>query len=129
MARGKKDSGDNKISAAFRARLNRMNPQQKVHAIAVLRLGDAEVTPGRRQSPAERQAVIEAMHKSAEPALAEIDRVLRHFGGKRLAPSVNALGSVPVESTPGGITALASLDSVKAILEDQSISLLSGPRN
>jgi hypothetical protein len=128
MARGKKDSGDNKISAAFRARLNRMNPQQKVRAIAVLRLGDAEVTPGRRQSPAERQAAIEAMHKSAEPALVEIDRILRHFGGKRLASSVNALGSVPVESTPDGITALASLDSVKAILEDQPISLLSGPR-
>jgi hypothetical protein len=61
--------------------------------------------------------------------LAEIDRPLTHFGGKRLALGVNALGSVPVESTPDGITALASLDSVKAILEDQPISLLSGPRN
>jgi hypothetical protein len=129
MARGKEDSGDNKISTAFRARLNRMNRQQKVRAIAVLRLGNTEVTPGRRQSPAERQAVIEAMHKSAEPALAEIDRVLTHFGGKRLTASVNALASVPVEATPEGITALAGLDSVKAILEDQPISLLSGPRN
>lgn len=129
MARGNDDSGDNKISTTFRARLNRMSRQQKVRAIVVLRLADTEVTPGRRQSPSERQAVIEAMRHSAEPALAEIDRVLSHFGGKRLAPSVNALGSVPVEATPDGITALASLDSVKAILEDQPISLLSGPRN
>lgn len=129
MARGKEDPGDNKISQAFRARLKRMNQQQKVHAIVMLRLGDTEVTPGRRQSPSQRQAVIEAMHKSAEPALAEIDRVLRQFGGKRLASSVNALGAVPVETTPEGITALATLDSVKAILEDQPISLLSGPRN
>lgn len=129
MARGKEDPGDNKISPAFRARLNRMNQQQKVRAIIVVRLGDTEVTPGRRQSPSQRQAVIEAMHKSAEPALAEIDRVLRQFGGKRLASSVNALGAVPVETTPEGITALATLDSVKTILEDQPISLLSGPRN
>lgn len=129
MARGKEYPGDNKIGSAFRARLNRMNQQQKVRAIIVVRLGDTEVTPGRRQSPSQRQAVIEAMHKSAEPALAEIDRVLRQFGGKRLASSVNALGAVPVETTPEGITALATLDSVKAILEDQPISLLSGPRN
>lgn len=129
MARGKEDPGDNKISPAFRARLNRMNQQQKVRAIIVVRLGDTEVAPGRRQSPSQRQAVIEAMHKSAEPALAEIDRVLRQFGGKRLASNVNALGAVPVETTPEGITALATLDSVKAILEDQPISLLSGPRN
>jgi hypothetical protein len=129
MARGKEDPGDNKISTAFRARLNRMNRQQKVRAIVILRLGDTEVTPGRRQSPSQRQAMIEAMRNYVEPAVAEIDRVLTHFGGKRLAASVNALGSVPVEATPDGITALASLDSVKAILEDQPISLLSGPRN
>jgi hypothetical protein len=69
------------------------------------------------------------MHKSAEPALVEIDCVLWHFGGTRLASSVNALGSVPVESTPDGITAFATLDSEKAILEDQAISPLSGTRN
>ena len=127
MACGKQDFGDDKISTAFRARLDRMNRQQKIRAIVVLRLADTEVTPARRQSPSQRQAMIEAMRKSAKPALAEIDSVLRHFGGKRLAPTVNALGSVPVEATPDGITALADLDSVKAILEDQSISLLSGP--
>ncbi len=46
MARGRENSGDNKISTAFRARLNCMNRQQKVRAIVVLRLGDTEVTPG-----------------------------------------------------------------------------------
>jgi hypothetical protein len=128
MAGGKEDSGDSKINTAFRARLNRMSRQQKVRAIVVLRVGDTEPTPGRRRSPSQRQAVIEAMRKSTEPALAEIDHVLSRFGGKRLAPNVNALGSVLVETTPDGITALASLDCVKAILEDQPISLLSGPR-
>ena len=129
MAGGKKGSGDSKISTAFRTRLERMNQRQKVHAIVMLCLGDTEVTPGRRQSPSQHQAVIETMRKSIELALAEIDCALRQFGGKHLAPSVNALGSVPVEATPDGITALASLDSVKAILEDQPISLFSGPRS
>jgi hypothetical protein len=127
MAGGKEGSGDSKIGTAFRARLEHMNQQQKVHAIVLLRLGDSEVTPGRRQSPAERQAAIHAMRKSTEPALIEIDCVLKQFGGKRLASSVNALGAVAVETTPEGITTLATLDSVKAIVEDQPISLLSGP--
>jgi hypothetical protein len=129
MARGYKDSRDDKISTTFRTRLNHMAPQQKVRAMVVLHLNGHEVAPGRRQSPEERQAAIEAIRRSAEPVLAEIDRVLRHYGGKRLEPSVNVLGSIPVEATPDGITALASLDSVKAVLEDQPISLLSGPRN
>jgi hypothetical protein len=129
MAHGHRDSRDDKISTTFKMRLKHMEPHQKVRAIVVLHLNGHEVAPGRRQSPAERQAAIEAMHKSAEPALAEIDRVLRHFGGKLLASSVNALGSIPVEATPNGIAALATLDSVKAILEDQPISLLSSPRN
>jgi sorbitol-specific phosphotransferase system component IIA len=129
MARGHKDSRDDKISTTFRTRLNRMEPQQKVRAMVVLHLDDHEVAPGRRQSPAERQEAIEAMRKSAEPALAELDHVLRHFGGKRLASNVNALGSIPVEAPPNGIAALATLDAVKAVLEDQPISLLSGPRN
>ena len=51
MAGGKEGSGDNKISTAFRARLERMNQPQKVQAIMMLRLGDPEVMPGRRQSP------------------------------------------------------------------------------
>jgi hypothetical protein len=129
MAYSHKDSRDAKISPTFKMRLKHMDPQQKVGAIVVLHLNDHEAAPGRRQSPAERQATIEAMRKSAEPVLVAIDRALRHFGGKRLGSSVNALGSVPVEATPDGITALANLDSVKAILEDQQISLLSGPRN
>jgi hypothetical protein len=129
MAHSHNDSRDEKISPAFKMRLKHMDPQQKVRAIVVLHLNDHEAVPGRRQSPAGRRAMIEAMRKSAEPALDEIDRVLSHFGGKRLAPSVNALGSVPVEATPAGLTALSTLESVKAIFEDQPISLLSGPSN
>jgi hypothetical protein len=128
MAHSHEDSRDDKISTPFKMRLKHMKPQQKVRGIVLLQLNDHELAPGRRQSPSERQTAIEAMRKVAEPALIEIDRVLSHFGGKRLGATVNALGSIPIEATPDGITALATLDSVKAILEDQPISLLSGPR-
>jgi hypothetical protein len=129
MAYSHEDAKDNKISTPFKMRLKHVKPQQKVRAVVLLHLDAPEVAPGRRQSPSERQAAVEAMRKVAEPALGEIDRVLGHFGGKRLGASVNALGAISVEATPDGITALATLDSVKAILEDQPISLLSGPRN
>jgi hypothetical protein len=63
---------------------------EKVHVIVVLRLCELEITPGRRQSRSERQAAIEAMRKSAEPALVEIDRIPRPVGGKRLVSCVTA---------------------------------------
>ena len=118
-----------KISAQFKARLDRLEPQQNVRAIVVLRTKDAGAMPTRRQSLAERQAAIEAMRKAAEPVLTDIDRIIERFGGKRLTLGVNALGSIPVETTASGINALATLDHVKAILEDQPISLLHNPRH
>ena len=118
-----------KISAQFKARLDRLEPQQKVRAIVVLQTKDANAISTRRQSHPERQAAIEAMRKSAEAALIEIDSILERFGGKRLAPVVDALGSIPVETTAVGITALATLKHLKAIIEDQPISLLHNPRH
>jgi hypothetical protein len=55
--------------------------------------------------------------------LGEIDGILERFDGKRSA-DVNALGSIPAETTARGIAALAASEHVKAILEDQPISLL-----
>ncbi|HXH09224.1 MAG TPA: hypothetical protein VNP04_05605 [Alphaproteobacteria bacterium] len=124
MARGYKDSKDDKISTAFKARLKRMGPREKLRAVVMLRLLEGNDTSGRRQSLSERHAAIDAVRKSAESGLVEVDRVLKRFGGKRLAPTVNALGAVPVETTADAITALAALEPVKAILEEQPISLL-----
>jgi hypothetical protein len=54
----------------------------------------------------------------------EIDRVLARFGGRGLAERVDALGGLPVETTPAGVRALAATEGVKAILENQTVSLL-----
>ena len=82
---------------------------------------------GRRQIPADRHANIELIRKSAETVLPNIDGILERFDGKRLA-NVDTLGCVPIETTVAGIKALAASDHVKAILEDQPISLLSAAR-
>ncbi|SRR5712692_7188798 len=117
-----------KISREFAARLDRFGPQQKVRAIVLLRTKETGVAPTRRRSRVNRQATIEAVRQSAEQALGEIDGILARFDGRRLA-DVNALGSISVETTARGIAALAASEHVKAILEDQPISLLARPEH
>jgi hypothetical protein len=63
------------------------------------------------------------VRRLARPALLSIDRILHRFRGRRLAQGADALGSISVEATPAGIEALAASEYVRAILEDQPISL------
>ena len=55
--------------------------------------------------------------------IAGISGVLELHGGRCLADAPDALGAVPVETTVAGIKALAASKHVKAILEDQPVSL------
>lgn len=117
----KKGETKKKISTEFAARLRRYGPGEKVHAIVFLDTSDVKGSSGKRQSREERAAVLEAMQSSARQALDDIDTVLNRFDGQRLAEAPSALGSIPVETTPAGIKALASSKWVQLILEDQSI--------
>ena len=63
------------------------------------------------------------MRKSARVALEQMDKTLEKFGGRRLQADLNPLGTIAVEATPAGINALARSKSVKAILEDQRVTL------
>ena len=55
----------------------------------------------------------------------EIDRILQRYQGRRMAERPSAVGAIPVETTAGGVIALARADCVKTILEDQNILPLS----
>ncbi len=112
-----------KISREFTARLDRLTPDQKVRAIVMLDIGAAKAAGGRR-ARGERAETVTAIRETTEPALPDLDSVLQRFAGRRLAAHADALGCVPVETTAAGILALALLDHVKAILEDQQISAL-----
>ncbi len=110
-----------KISREFSVRLGRLQPREKVRAIVMIGAEANGVSRTRRPSPAERQAYAERVSRSAEAALPEIDQILERFEGHRLAEHPNAVGAVPVETTPDGVIALANSDCVRAIIEDQNI--------
>jgi hypothetical protein len=116
-------NGQSKISREFCRRLDRLQPRDKVRAIVMLRAeGDGGGgAGGRRPTSAERQDTAEKISQAAEAALPEIDLILERFDGHRLAEHPNAVGAIPVETTVGGVIALADADCVKTILEDQRI--------
>ena len=113
-----------KLSAAFSARLERLEPRNIVQAVVMLRSSTGVGKSGRRQSGSDRQAAIDAARRSAQSTLADIDAILKRWGGKRLSDAPDALGAIVVQTTRGGITALAKSGHVKAILEDQSVFLV-----
>ena len=128
MRRGKRSPAKPKISAEFSARLARLKPADKIRAIVMLEVERGGKARARRISPAQRQAAIDAIGESAKEALVEVDDILLRFEGKRLALTANALGYLPIETTRAGIEALAESEQVKAVLEDQPISLLRKPK-
>ncbi len=113
-----------KISPEFDARLRELEPHQMVRVILLLDPGTLDGASTSPRSRADRRAAIETLRQAVAPALSTIDRILERTAGKRLAPDVNALGAVPVETTAAGARELAALGQVKAILEDQPISSL-----
>ncbi len=64
------------------------------------------------------------LQESAEQALKNIEGIIKHFQGKPLANQPNVLGAIPIEITVAGVNPLAKCDAVKAIMENQSISLM-----
>lgn len=113
-----------KIGAGFTEILGRLNPSQKVRAILLLSAQSSVQSTPRRRAGRDRRASANAVREASEPGLREIDKILERHKGSRLAAKADVLGSIAVETTPAGISALADSDHVKAILEDQPIFLL-----
>ena len=124
MTLANSNPANEKLSPQFRARLSHLSPSDKVRVILLLKAPFSEQPAERRPSRATRRKVIQRVRKGAAPAFREIDAALKLYGGERLASASDALGSIPVEVTVRGISALAASEHVKAILEDQAISAL-----
>jgi len=116
-AASSRNRGNVKLSEPFKVRLSRLGSRAKIRAILLLRTGAVPPGVGRREAVA-------ALRESAQQGLRDIDAILERHGGRRLAEAPDALGSVPIETTADGITALAGCEHVKAILEDQAIRAL-----
>ena len=116
--------GQGKISPEFSARLRRLKPQVKLHAVVLLHRPETSRRANpTRSTPDQRRATIEEIRGAATETLHEVDEILRPFGGRRLSEKLpTALGTVSIESNPAGIRALAESPHVRAILEEQRIS-------
>lgn len=120
MSTGNRQPG---ISREFAERLRRYRRDRPVRVAVVFELATRRAEG---QGAARRRARADIARETklaANAGLEEIDRVLQEFGGKRLVESADALGTIAVETTAAGVKALATISGVKAILEDQPITL------
>jgi hypothetical protein len=127
MARQSSKPPKPKISPEFARRLARLAPGAMARAIVLLDTGPAPAPAPGRPSKAERKAIAEAIQAAAAPAVAEVDRLLQRSGGRRLAPGPDLFGSIPVEAPASALLALAGSEHVRALLEDQPVSLMRDP--
>jgi hypothetical protein len=119
MDRGK--TKDSRISSDFAAYLNQLDADELVRAIVLPARQIQTATANQPPRRGERQAMIEAIKRLNEHRFLEIDELLGRYGGQRLTQQANTLGSVAIETTADGVEAIANLDWVSAVIEDQSI--------
>ncbi len=115
-------SRSGKISDEFADRLASLSDQQKVRAVVMpAPYLVSNGSQGQRVRGEERQAIVREARTRTEETFSEIDAVLAQAGGQRLTERGNALGFIVIETTVDGITAIADLNWVGTVLEDQSI--------
>ncbi len=114
---------EKKISTEFLDRLSRLNPKQNIRVIVMLYTSERG-KKSRHQPRAERKKAMESILEASRKAIPEIDAILKRYGGEKLASTPDVLGCLPVETTVSGVNALTFLKEVKAVLEDQPISLV-----
>ncbi|NJN84255.1 MAG: hypothetical protein HC802_19565 [Caldilineaceae bacterium] len=102
-----------KISAAFAERLEHLAGNEVVQAIVL--------PVAQRSQAGSRRAEIEAVRREGEEHFYEIDDLLQSWGGQRLTHNPNTLGYIAVETTRPGVYAIANLNWVSAVVENQPI--------
>ena len=113
-----------KIDPGFLNRINSLPANQIIKAILILSDETEYKHPETRPTEQERKTIINLVLKSGEKAMQEINSILQAYGGTKQASSPNALGCLSIATTGAGIKALACLDRVKAVMEDQPVYLI-----
>ena len=113
-------ASEGKVSSELASRLRRLEPGQQMRVVLFLEMPPLPAQAA-RQSPEARQDTVESAKRLTQRALSGIDRILADHSGKRLSKSPNALGSLTVETTAAGVSALARSKWVKSVVEDQPI--------
>lgn len=110
-----------KISNEFANRLAALPKGQQVRVVVLPAPYLVGGSNGARVCGEDRQAILREARTHTEETFAEIDSVLADIGGQRLTENGNALGFIVVETTPGGVAAIADLGWVGTVMEDQTI--------
>ncbi len=118
---------ESKISTEFAARLARMDDDEMVRAIVLPATRTQTATGDARSRSAQRAAAIANTRRASERVFDEIDAQLAQSGGRRVTQRPNSLGFIVVETTPKGVEALADMEWVSAVVEDQPIRQLRRP--
>ena len=123
MAPSDRGPGRAKISSEFAKRVRRFAKDDLVRAIVTLAVPPGATPDATKNRRARRQEAIANRQSLSTTGLDALDAALAAHGGKRLGETT-LLGTVAVETTPVGIDALAALDCVQSIMEDQPITLI-----
>jgi hypothetical protein len=116
-----------KISAELARRSARLAPDSMARAVVLLDDGQSPVaTPG-RASRAARKEIAGTIQTAAGFAIAEVDQLLARSGGRRLGAGPDVFGSIAVEAPATALLDLARSEHVRALLEDQPVSLMREP--
>ena len=113
-----------KISSEFARRLARLAPDAMARAVVLLDTGPVPAAVPGRPAKTARKTIAEGIQAAAAAALAEVDRLLERSGGHRLASGPDVFGSIPVEAPASALLALGGSKHVRALLEDQPLSLM-----
>jgi hypothetical protein len=107
-----------KISANVLARLENMTRGETISVIILI--GQRADTLEERRRGGDRERLMADLKEETREAVHEIDRVLASHGGQR-REVVDSLGAVPVTATAPAVVEMASIASVRSIIEDQPL--------
>lgn len=112
---------EDKISEPLKARLSQMGAEDIMTAIVITRHASGS---GKRLDQRRRSGLIRSSRKAAGKARTTLAAALaEHEDGEVLPQDLGALGGVVVRATRRGLETLAQRSDVKAILEDQKVSV------
>ena len=119
-----RQTGGEKISSAFRSRMARLKSGESIRAVVLPAARNTRSVDRTMTRRALREKRIAYLEETFEHAFCAIDEQLATNGGRRLTVHPNTLGFIVIEATVDAITAIAELEWVGAIIEDQPVYAL-----
>jgi hypothetical protein len=106
------------------SRMARLESRESIRAIVLPVARNTRSTDRTMTRRALREERIAYLDETSEQAFYDIDEQLAASGGRRLTRQPNRLGFIIIEATANAIAAIAELEWVGSIVEDQPVYVL-----